>query len=322
MSIFESGLITPDDLLQIENVLYTPFEDEMIARKMFNVNSSWASYAREIGYDYATKTGSAKILASGGGAKDVPFVGEEGNRVTQSVYTIVSGVRFTKADIAAIQAKRALGKGPAIQLDTTRVSTARQYIFEEENRIAFVGDSAHGIIGIFDDTFYTAGLGTKELIAQGAFSGTAAQKRLWENKTSREILTDLEIGMNVVESTGVFKAKVLALAPSQYNRLRRPFSDTGDSRTLLTWLRSEGMFFEQIIVSRQFLAANNGDVSSLNTFMILDNRPEVVELSLINDIGLGAPTIDLVGTQEMAVMLDTAGIIVRHPSALYIGRGC
>jgi len=319
MAKFESGLFTDDDFLQIENVLYSPKESELVQRMIFNVNSSWATYAREIGYDYWQRQGSAKILSHGGGAKDVPFVGEKGGRVTQKVYTIADGIRFTKAEMQAVAAKRALGKGPSVQLDTLRVATARRFLFEEEARVTFAGDAEYGIKGIFDDSFYGTNLGTKENVAQGATGATAAAKRLWSNKTSLEILTDLETAMNTVEADGLFKSKVLVLPPSQYNRLRKPFSNTGDSRTLMTWLNSEGMYFDQVVASRQMQATNNGD--TVDYFMVLDNDPENVELSLINDIALGATVYDIVGTMEQAVMMDTAGIIVRHPAALYVGKG-
>lgn len=314
MAKFETGIFTDDDFLQIENTLYTPKDEELIQRKVFNVNSSWASFAREIGYDYLQRKGSAKILANGGGAKDVPFVGEGGARVTQNVYTVVSGIRYTKAEQAAIAAKRALGKGPAVQLDTVRVANARRFIFEEENRIAFAGDTEYGMTGIFNDSFYTTGLGTKTNVA-----GANANARLWANKTVREILTDLWNAVNTVQADDKYRAKVLLLPPAKYNRLMLPFSDTGDSRTLLQWLNSEGMYFEQILANNICKATNNGD--TVDYLMVLDNDPENVELSLINDIFLGDPIYDIVGTMEQAVMLDTAGIIVRRPQSLYIGKG-
>jgi hypothetical protein len=314
MATFEHGLFMSDDFLQIENVLYSPKEEELAHRKIFRLNTSYARYAEEIGYDYYKRQGSAKILAKGGSAKDIPFVGEEGGRITQKAYTIVSGIRYSQAEQEAIQEKRALGKGPAVQLDTLRVSSARRFIFEKESTLAFKGDSAYGIKGIFDSTFYGTDLGTSERVA----TGTSGYK--WSQKTAREILTDLETAMNKVEEKGLFKAKVLVLSPQHYNRLRKPFSDTGDSRTLLTWLNSEGMFFEQIVVTNQMLSTYNGDANSYNYFMVLDNDPEVVELALLYDIELGDPVYDIVGTMEQAVTLKTGCIICRHPSALYIGK--
>lgn len=315
---FDNGLFTQDDFLQIENVLYTPIEEELIHRSIFSINSSWASFAREIGYDYWRKQGTAKILASGGGAKDVPFVGEDGGRVTQKVYTVVSGVRFTKAEIEAVAAKRALGKGPGLQLDTNRVASARRFIFEKEAAIAFVGDTEFGIKGLFDSTWYGTDLGTMENVAQGATGADAAAKRLWSNKTAAEILTDLRTARKAIQTDGLFKARTLVLPPDQYEELTKPFS-TNVPDTLLSWLNTKGMYFEKIVVSNQMKATNNGD--TVDYFLLMDNSPMNVELSLINDISLGDPVIDIVGTQEQAVLLDTAGIIVRHPGALYVGKG-
>ena len=314
MSTFESGLFTTDDFLQIENTLYTPKEEELAHRKIFSLNTSYASYAEEIGYDYYQREGSAKILSKGGSAQDVPFVGEKGGRVTQKAYTVVSGIRYTKAEQEAIMAKRSLGKGPSVQLDTLRAASARRFIFEKEAALAFVGDTDYNILGIFDSSFYGTNLGTSERVATGVGGYN------WSEKTALEILTDLETAMNTIEQRGLFKARTLVVSPSHYNRLRKPFSETGDSRTLLMWLNSEGMYFENIVISRQMLSTYNGDANSYDYFMMLDNDPEVVELALLHDIELGDPVYDIVGTQEQAVTLKTGGIIVRHPSALYIGQ--
>jgi hypothetical protein len=312
MATFESGLFTNDDFLQISNVLYSPKEEEMIARTLFKMNTSYAPYALEIGYDYYQRTGSAKILAKGGSAKDIPFVGEKGGRVTQKVYDIVTGIRYTQAERDAIAAKRALGKGPAIQLDTLRVATARRYILEKENALSFAGDSTYGIKGIFDSTFYGTDKGTKETVA----TGTGGY--LWSQKTAAEILTDLETAVSTVEADGIFKARTLVLPPAQYNRLRKPFS-TSVPMTLLQWLNSEGMFFDNIMTSRIMKATHNGD--TVDYFMVIDNDPEIVELAITNDINLGDPVYDIVGTMEMAAMESYGGILLRHPAAIYIGKG-
>jgi len=89
--------------------------------------------------------------------------------------------------------------------------------------------------------------------------------------------------------------------------------------TLLQWLNSEGMYFENIVTSRVMKATNNGD--TVDYFMVIDNDPEVVELAITNDIHLGDPVYDIVGTMEMAAMESYGGILLRHPAAIYIGKG-
>src|SRR4030042_768459 len=100
--------------------------------------------------------------------------------------------------------------------------------------------------------------------------------------------------------------------------LTLPYSDY-TTLTLLDWIKSQGMYFDQIIGTNHLAATNNGD--TVDWFMVLDNDPEVVQLALLFDIELGDPLYDLVGTMEQAVMLKTGGIMFRHPAGCYIGKG-
>lgn len=317
MAIFENSLFTTDDFLQIENVLYTPREEEMIARRLLRLNTSYASFAREIGYDFYQREGSAIILASGGSAKDIPFVGEKGGRVTQKVYDIVTGVRWTKAERKAIQAKRSLGKGPSVQLDTIRVKTARRYIFEKENDLTFVGNSDYGIKGILDSSFFGTDLGTIANVAASGTGATPAEKRLWTNKTPAQILTDIQAGINIVEFDGLFKARVLVLPPDKFNQLQRPYSDAS-THTVLAWIKSN-LDLEGIIKSRTMRAPTNGD--NVNYMMLLDNDPEIIEMVITEDINIGNPIFDIIDTMEQAVIESYGGVIFRHPSGVYVGKG-
>lgn len=327
-AMFDQHLFTPYDFLQIENVLYSPREEELLTRKLFKINTSYAPYAKEVGFDYYQREGSAKIMADGASAKDISFVSEHGGRITNIVYDIATGVRYTAKERAALQAKRSLGKGPSIDLDTLRVSSARRFILETEAKCAFVGakgtsgNSTYKITGILDDTFYdgTGNLGLKETVAAGATSGYIP----WVNaagtqkKLPTEILTDLQRGLKYVEKDGLFKARALVLPPAQYALLRQPYS-TLNPMTLLDWLNSEGMYFEQILASRQMKAGNNGD--TVDYFMIIDNDPEVVQMCLTQDITMGNPVYDILMTMEMAVSESFGGIFFRHPAAAYIGKG-
>lgn len=315
MSIRQDSIIRKEDLLAIENILYEVKKEELVARQFLHVNSSYPVYAQEIGYDWYDMAGSAKILAAGASAKDVPFVGEKGGRETQKVYSIVTGIRYTYEERRAVQAKSALGKGPSISLDTVRVSSARRFVAETENRLVFTGDSKHGIKGILN----MSGI-TSENVAVGAVGADDAAKRLWLNKTPQEILADLLKGKSTLEKGNIFKARVLILDSDHYNLLLKPYSDMSPM-TVLKWLQSEGAFFEKIVVSSQLSSAYNGLAGSVNGFVILDNNPEVIELAVIEDLTLGNPVYDLLETSEQVVRERTAGCIIRHPKGIYLGKG-
>lgn len=303
-----------EDMLVIENVLYEVKKEELVARQFLSINNSFPEYALEVGYDWYDMEGSAKILASGASAKDIPFVGEKSGRETQKVYTISTGIKYTLAERMAAEAKAAQGKGPGVSLDTIRVAAARRLIAETENRIVFLGDKDHKIVGLLDH----AGT-TKKDVAEGAKGSTAAEKRLWSNKTPQEILEDLRLAKAEIEKKNIFRARVLLLDSNHYSSLIRPFSESSPL-TVLNWLETQGHYFEQIVVSNQMSAELNG--FEKGAFVLMDNSPEIIQLALTYDMRLGNPVYDILWTSEQAVFEGTAGIILRHPSAIYIGKGC
>ena len=313
MDIRHDGYMRKEDLLAIEQVLYTTKDEELIARKIVHLNTNFPPYAKEIGYDYYKRTGSAKILGAGASAKDVPFVGETGGRETMKVFTIATAIRYEKEERMAAQAKSALGKGPSVSLDTTRVATARRYVAEAENRLFFVGDANYGIKGVLNAEEITA-----EDVAAGAAGSTATAKRLWINKTPQEKLADLLTAKNKLENGGIFKARVLVLPPAKQGMLLKPYSDMSPM-TILKWLESEGMFFEQIVTTNQMTSTFNG--LSADAFLVMDNSPECIELAVTEDLALGNPVYDLLETSEQVVTERTAGAIIRHRAAIYVGKG-
>lgn len=292
-------LLRREDLLAIENTLYEPKKEELVARSLVQVNNRYPAYANEIGYDWYDRTGSAKIIAAGGSANDLPIVGEKGGRVTLSVYTIATGIQFTKAERLAAQAKNSLGKGPALQLDTMRVSTARRYVAETENRLFFVGDKKFGIKGLLT----MPGI-KKEGVT--AFS------------TPAEILDALLTGKATVEKDNLFKARAVVFDPATVKKLLKPYSET-NPMTIRKWLESEGMYFDEIHVTNAMSSTHN--TLGSNAFCIFDNDPEVIELGVVQDLELEQPVYDAIGTSVQGVTERCAGAIIRHPSAIYVGTG-
>jgi hypothetical protein len=304
-----------DDLLFIESTLYETIKEELTARQFIHINTSFDPSASEIGYHWFDITGSAKIFAAGADATDIPFVGENGGREIMKVYDIVTGIKYSKAERRASQAQASLGKGPACNLDTIRVSTARRFISETENKLVFLGDETYNIKGLLTHP----GVKSKA-VAEGAKGSNAAEKRRWKNKTPQEKLEDLRIAKGEIEEKNIFKSTILGLSPNLYNSLLKPYSDMSPM-TVLEWLTSQGQFFERIIVANELSAENNG-FGDGDCFVMLDNRREVIELALIQDMELGDPIYDVRGTSYQSVEERTAGCIIRHPKAIYVGKGC
>ena len=306
------NILTKDDLIHIEKTLYEPKEEELIARQVVNVKSDYPSFAKEIGYDYYNRQGSAKIFASGGRAKDITFVGEEKARETQKVYTIATGVTYDADELAEMQYRNQVAKGAVYNLDTERIATARKYIAKTENSIFFNGNSQHNIKGILNFD------GVKKEAVSNVGSGTGDQKLLFSNKTPQQILNDFLNAKKFIEKNGFFKARTLLAPQRSLLELERPFSEHA-LITIKQWLMQNGAYFEKTIACEELSMDRTG--LPADAFVVFDNDPEVVQLALIEEVKTIEPVYDLIGNADMGITEKTAGAIIRHPSAFYIGYG-
>ena len=299
------SLLTQEDLRQIESTLYLEKEDELIGREVFNINTEWTPGAEEVGYDSYSRQGSAKILAAGAGAADIPMVDGDKVRHTQAVFTLADGFMINRRRLKAIEAANILGKGPQINDETLKIGTARRFMAELEDRIVFNGDTDHGIDGILTHTGISSGAAT---------NGT------WVSATPTQILADLREAKNELEKDGFFKARVLILSPASWNVLQQPFS-TETIITVAQWLQSQGAYFDKVVQSRAMLDAFNGASFSSDIFTVVDNDPENIELALVEDMVMEEPSKDFGGNMKFAVLEEFGGPMIRHPSAIAVRTG-
>jgi hypothetical protein len=89
--------------------------------------------------------------------------------------------------------------------------------------------------------------------------------------------------------------------------------------TVLAWIQSQGAYFEKIISTSAMSSENN--TLGADAFCVMDNAREIVELAVIEDLVLGNPVYDIIGTSEQGVTERCAGCIIRHPAAIYVGKG-
>jgi hypothetical protein len=307
-------LIREEDLKQIEQTLYTAKESELVSRRILRVNTNFSPFASEIGYDWFNRKGSAKILSTGASAKDVPFVSEDGGRSTQKVYDIVSGIRFSLKEIEASQFRGTQTNVPSVKLDMLRVETARRAIAETENRLVFIGNDDFGIKGLLNFVGITA-----ENVAVGQTGANDIEKRKWINKNPQEILADIRTGRTKARNKGLFNPDTIVLPPDQLDLLDQPFSTTS-TMTIKAWLNSQGINFPKVFGAKEMGKDYNG-FSSVDCMLILDSSPEIAEIAVTRELQLMNPVYDLVGNSEQVAMESLAGVIVRHPSAIYVGKG-
>jgi len=301
-----------EDLKYIEKIVTKVKKQELKQRTVFPYDSNFPAAAREIGYDIYDITGSAKILADGADAKDIPFVGETKQRKSQGVYTIASGIRYSKAERDAVAMARQNGRGASYNLDAERPAAARRYIYETECEVIFNGSAKYGIKGIFDSSYYGTNKGTLEDVADGA-----AASKTWASKTPPEILEDIRTAVTKASADGLFDGKkVILVSFASWRELVRPFSEDS-SFTVMDWIkRTEEVEFQWFNALK---AANNE--TGENVLFCFTKDPMLVKMALPEDIRLGRPVFDILETSEQALTERFAGPVVKHPASLYVGKG-
>ncbi len=303
------AILLQEDLTAIENVLYLEKEGQLMARKLLGMNTSYAAGAKEIGYDTYNRSGSAKIIAHGGKATDVKFVEGEVKRILQTNHTFATGFELTKSEVRALQAKRQIGKGPDIDAESRKIAAVRRFMAEFEDHLVFIGDTEHKVEGLLNVTDSTI-----EDVASGVGG------LLWSLKTPQEILIDLLRAKEVIEGDGFFVARVLVLSPKLARQLDRPFSDQSPI-TLMNWLATEGAYFDEVIETRALDKRFNEIAGPKEAFMVMDNDAEVAEIVVPQEMELEEPVHDILGNWTFGVTEESAGALIRHPSAIYVGTG-
>ena len=252
-------------------------------------------------------------MGAGAGTKDVPFVGESGGRESQKVYTIAAGLRYEPQELEAARAK-------ARPLDSVRQDAARRFIHEAEDRLVFLGDKKHAIPGLLNHP--KAGRASALESGEG---GTAAEKRLWKNKTSMQMLEDLWNAVQQVNGRdGVFKADTLILPPEHEMRLKKPLGEAANLLTVQKWLETEGMYFQRVLSTSAVARNISGlkvDSVNVDSLIVMDSRREIAEIALPRDIQVGQPVYDALGNVEMVISERCAGAVIRYPAGILVYTG-
>jgi hypothetical protein len=88
--------------------------------------------------------------------------------------------------------------------------------------------------------------------------------------------------------------------------------------TVMDWLKKSipgAVSFEWYNVMS---ATNTG---ATDYMLIYTKDPRLVKLAIPQDINVGPPVYDIAETSEQAVRERFGGMIVKHPSSLYLGTG-
>jgi hypothetical protein len=313
------------ELTAIKKTLYETKTEEFIGAQIWSQSNEYPAGAREVGYDILEPVGDARVGSEGAGANDIPFVSEKLEEITQRAVELEIGIKYTRNDIEAIEAVNAIGRGASISLPSQRAAIARKHISRTFDQGIFQGFAKYGMLGlqsIIPNARQTSLPTDNNTVyyekVPDTGTGVGEAKRLWANKTALQIIDDLlRAKYEAVGKANIFNGDCLIVDTAAYKQLARPYSEL-NSQTILSYLRSEGMF-SNIYQTNAVAKVNNGRNNTY--FVVCDSSPEIAEIPILRALTV-YPSQELWNGQiNQLVALRYAGLMIRYKAGFYFGDG-
>lgn len=293
----EDALLRPQDLEAVDKKIYEPKKEELKARTILNVKTDVPAGAETYSYDVMTRSGAAKILAPG--ATDIPLVDADLKRHTVNIYSIATAFNLSVQEIRNAQMARR-------PVEVTKADTARKAIAEKENKLVWMGDKEHNILGVVNAT------GIQVLAVPNNEAGTSTK---WKEKKGVEIVEDIKKAKNLVNKLPGHIADTLLVAADQYEHLEKVYNEH-TMQTCLQYIQSQN-WFKRIDYTSDM---NRQGTAGTDCFLVFDSSPDVVEMLVSMDI-TRHPQEYKFPNYKIPLEERCGGAIVRYPMAIVRGEG-
>ena len=305
------GPILEDDLRAMKSTVLEPVVSEMRGRQIFSPFTDIPPGAATISYDVYRSHGKAKKLTRG--ARDVDFVGEKVDRVEQGLVNIGIGYEISVDDRESLAAARQLGRGPIVDIINRRPAEARTATNREFEEDIWLGDPDHKIVGFVNVN------GAPGSVAQGAFSGTAEEKRLWKNKTPLEIIRDITDLWEICRQDEKFSPNTVVLSPGPWGRLKDPLNTDTGLNTVFDYIMKNFSFLNFQTIPA--LGADSNGLGGVDVIGMFENSQRVVEVAIARDIDIDPPVRMFGGTDQFLVSMKEGGLRIYFPEAIIVKTG-
>lgn len=200
------------ELVSVETAVYEKKYPEfkgrlLVPKKALPEGATYASYTEQEEY------GSARIISSG--ADDLPRAEVSRAETMVQIYTVANSYGYTTMELKNAAFARQ-------SLDAAKAMAARRIMEQKIDLLLQTGDAAYSMKGLLNQT------GTNTYVVPNGVSGSP----LWINKTSDEILTDLNGMANAASNAtnGIEYPDKMVLPIAQYDLIsQKPRSSMSDT---------------------------------------------------------------------------------------------
>jgi len=302
----DEGIFFSKELEYVKARSYDRLYPELLARRLFPVDSSAHPGAATITYDSWDALGVAKIIHSY--AQDLPASDVTAKQITRRIYSQGTSFHYSLQDIRAAQFA---GK----PLTQRQADSARRQMLQLENKIAFHGnDAALGVPGIDIPGFINHPNVNAVTAPDGASTTTN-----WSTKTSEEIIADICLMVETVRdvSNGVESPSILLLPESQYTLIACTPRTTTTETTILRWILESNPFISEIIPVYNLKGSIPASVAydSEDCAILYDRSPDKLTLEIPQDVEM-LPVQEKALSFSVPVHSRNAGVLIYYPKSI------
>lgn len=237
---------------------------DLQARTLFPVSNEGGAGVTSITYRTYDQSGSAKIINAY--ADDLPRSDVSGKETSIPVRSVGDSYGYNIDEIAA---SSLTGAG----LDQRRANASRRAVEQVINDVAFEGDAASGLPGLFSNP----NIPTGAVVNPG--SGTE-----WVNKTPDQILFDInDLFADVFELTKMKeKPNTLLLPPAQWSYIASTPRASNTDTTILKFIVANSPYLNSeadVLPVNECVAANNALLSA-DAMVAYDRNPDKLQLEI------------------------------------------
>lgn len=237
---------------------------ELKARTLFPVSNEGGAGITSITYRTYDQSGAAKIINAY--ADDLPRADVAGKETTIPVRSV--GISFGY-NLDEINSSAMTGAA----LDQRRANAARRSNEQVVNDVAFYGDAASGLPGLFSNP----NIPTGAVVNPG--TGTA-----WSTKTPEQILFDVnDLFADIFETTKmVERGNTLLLPPAQWSYIMSTPRSINSDTTIAQYLAQNSPYLNSIddIIPVNECAAANNPLLSTDAMVAYDLNPDKLQLEI------------------------------------------
>ncbi len=271
---------------------------ELLARRLFPVDSSADPGADTISYQTWTHMGAAQVIHSY--ANDLKNIEVSAKLTVRQVYS--EGISFSYS-IQDVRAAKFAGK----PLNDRKATSCRRQMLSLENKIAFFGnDSRLGVPSLDFEGF-----------VNNSLVNTATATGTWATSTPDEIIEMVQDMASTIRSTtsGIESPNTLLIPEAQFGIIATTPRSAVSDTTIMDFILKTNPWVKEIIPVYNLQGAAGTEGSPLDVAILYDRSPDKLTMEIPQDVEFLPP-------QEMALSFSvpvharTAGVILYYPLAV------